>query len=847
MSQKTPDGFAIQTDDPLAKEQALISGYLTDTTKSNSSWPKPKDFAAGKEILALEKSAQIRVLRAAIPRVEWLGTLCLQSHKLMAEMDGDLDELIRDNSRLDALKNAVSGLIEAVSSRKLPYTETDLQELLEAAATCLEKGQDFALTSPMPGLLPALIGELEARSESGVADKFRPALERLHRRYAGVRYSAMHQKFAQRLDTLLQRRGETNLDESCLPDAGEAWSDALRADVQAMPRKARAKWLALLANVPGATVAKPTAKWKPQAVTLLAAVGNEEFAQLVEHWFAQVGSRANDRIGVRNNLILRALVWYTGMLSGETACRALGNAAEGCLRKIPNGLYASSVGKACFYALADMPGLEPIAQLSRLKHRIKSPWGREEIGKALQLAAHRAGLAPAELEEITVPAFGLDANNSLRQTIGGSAVEIAVAGSCDVEVRWFDAQGKALPDVPAAVKKEHAEGLKSLKRLAGDIERMLGAQRDRIERMLNSEKTWNARDWKARYVEHPLIGPLARRLIWHFQKGKKTGNGIWHKGRFQDSAGRKIDWLDDEMVVRLWHPLGFPSGTVRAWRTWLEEQEVTQPFKQAHREIYLLTGAEMQTRTYSNRFAAHILKQHQCRALCEQRGWTYNFLGKWDSDNIGARLSLPQWNLNAQFWVNYANSQFADSGVALYVSSDQVRFCRGDGDEPVELTDVPALAFSEVMRDVDLFVSVSSIAADPNWRDQGHAQYEAYWRTHTFGELSVPAEVRRDVLARLLPKLKIAGRCELKDRYLVVRGQLRTYKIHLGSGNIQMEPNSQYLCIVPDYTKSAKLRDGLVFLPFEGDQLLSVILSKALLLADDDKIKDPTIVSQLKG
>ncbi len=37
-----------------------------------------------------------------------------------------------------------------------------------------------------------------------------------------------------------------------------------------------------------------------------------------------------------------------------------------------------------------------------------------------------------------------------------------------------------------------------------------------------------------------------------------------------------------------------------------------------------------------------------------------------------------------------------------------------------------------------------------------------------------------------------------------------------------------------------------VFLPFEGDNTLSVILSKAFLLADDAKIKDATIVSQIK-
>jgi len=34
-------------------------------------------------------------------------------------------------------------------------------------------------------------------------------------------------------------------------------------------------------------------------------------------------------------------------------------------------------------------------------------------------------------------------------------------------------------------------------------------------------------------------------------------------------------------------------------------------------------------------------------------------------------------------------------------------------------------------------------------------------------------------------------------------------------------------------------------LPFEGDQALAIILSKAMLLANDTKITDPTITRQI--
>jgi hypothetical protein len=59
-----------------------------------------------------------------------------------------------------------------------------------------------------------------------------------------------------------------------------------------------------------------------------------------------------------------------------------------------------------------------------------------------------------------------------------------------------------------------------------------------------------------------------------------------------------------------------------------------------------------------------------------------------------------------------------------------------------------------------------------------------------------------------------------------------------------MEPNDQYLCIVPNRGTAAG-KAGEVFLPFEGDNTLAVILSKAFLLTNDADIKDETIRRQI--
>jgi hypothetical protein len=154
------------------------------------------------------------------------------------------------------------------------------------------------------------------------------------------------------------------------------------------------------------------------------------------------------------------------------------------------------------------------------------------------------------------------------------------------------------------------------------------------------------------------------------------------------------------------------------------------------------------------------------------------------------------------------------------------------------------------MRDIDLFVAVSSVGADRNWQDAGERtsgrfeRFDAYWSLYSDAPLQVVARTRRDAIERILPGLAIADRCELDDRWLRVRGDLRTYRVHLGSGNIVMEPTDAYLCIVPRPDQGPAAR---VFLPFDDDPMLSLILSKAFLLANDAAISDRSIASQIRG
>ena len=756
-----------------------------------------------------------------------------------------LDERRRTRGRLrepyDARVWAMRGVLDTALKRLLrprqPYTQSQLAELLRLAATT------FTAWGAWEFPLGSLLGQMPTARAGAALD--RELVRRLKdvRGLVRRRDTAEHRRFIVQIDAVLRGDGEARPLE---PD-GPAGA-AILGDVAQLPDAQHAAWTELLRHGLEIRSAAPTAEWLARARTLVETIGEERFVRRAVGWFAAgpaPGAPRDARATDADADLLKGLAWTASTVESPELAVAVGDLAVGCFRKIPSvGPVSTKAGNACLGALGRMRGLDGVAQLARARAAVKYADAHRMIDKAIGAAATRTGMSATDLEELAVPTFGFGEGGVRRQAVGAATAELAIVGSVDVELTWIAASGRRQASVPADVRAGHREALTELRKAAQDAAKMLQAQRDRIETLFLAPRTWEAAAWRARYLDHPLLAGMSRRLIWRIQRRERTTEAIWLDGRLVDVEGRPVP--TDDAQVALWHPLDGDIGSVTAWRRWLEQHEVTQPFKQAHREVYLLTHAERETDTYSNRFAAHVLRQHQFAALCRQRGWRYTLQGVWDSHNVPSR-DLPGGALRAEFWVEPpGDSQVSQAGVQLQLVTDQVRFVDGAG-VPQPLADVPPRVFSEVMRDVDLFVGVSGIAADPTWQDHGERPgYGEYWRQAAFGDLSASAQTRREVLEALLPKLRIAGRCTLDDRFLVVRGDLRTYRIHLGSGNIMMEPGSQYLCIVPDRRRAGVASPGKVYLPFEGDLTLSIILSKAFLLAADARITDRSILTQIR-
>ncbi len=793
------------------------------------------------------------------------------------------DQMFEANSRRKSKysidqKNSDWHICDKLASRakfllqsKLPFEQ---QSIVVILAACITMQDPIWLSFPIRQLIKALN---LCTSGSELEPDARELLVAL-RPVFGNGNSAEGRRFGFLIDRMLQV-------ETLIPDIkpGEAWSDAALGDLSRISGKLHQNLNALLYHCMSASAPKPSKKWQREARVLLDAIGTKQFVMSVLRWFPLVDKprtqplapnryrppEQNLLITDGNAEILKGLVWCCSLIEPEAGVmRELCALAITAYKKVSGkGARCVKLGNACVYALGAIPSEDAIGQLAILNVKINIGSARKQIDKALTIAADRLNVPRDEIEEMAVPAYGLSDVGVLRKSLGDFTADLRITGTNSTELRWIRVNGKIQKSVPAAIKRDYADELKELKQSAKDVRKILPAQRDRIDNLYLQQRSWTYNTWAERYLNHALIGTLARRLIWSFQNGDVTTSAIWHEDRFIDHHSQQCIPDPKNTTVTLWHPIDHEEETIVAWRVLLEEKQIQQPFKQAHREVYLLTDAEREAEVYSNRYAAHLLRQHQFNALCSVRNWKNRLRLLVDDEYQPATRYLDLWNLRAEFWIEGAGEDYGDDtndgGVYLYLATDQVRFYQIDAplrtahaygggyethgaegsDNPIPLRDVPPMVFSEIMRDVDLFVGVASVGNDPNWADGGpEGRYRQYWYGYSFGDLSQTATTRLDILKRIVPKLKIADRCSFDDRSLIVRGDLHTYKIHCGSANVLMEPNDQYLCIVGGGSRQA----NSIFLPFEGDTRLAVILSKAFLLADDTVITDRSIISQIK-
>jgi Domain of unknown function (DUF4132) len=565
--------------------------------------------------------------------------------------------------------------------------------------------------------------------------------------------------------------------------------------------------------------------------------------------------------------IARGVVWALSRMADQRVPALLEAAGREFYFKKFGDFRSKAAGNAVLWSLGQIGTLDAAYALARLRRATRDKSVAKLVDAALEGAGAKVGLGLDDMQDLATPDYGVGPDGTRTEMLGTHAVTLTVVSSRKATLTSLDTsdpKARRKRGVPkAAFADENAKALaEELVEAAADIALLLPEARARLQSSWRRERCWRLADWRERFLDNGLVATLTRRLVWRFETAGEALEGIPRaEGTIQLSNGDIVALPGPETRVRLWHPLTERPAAVMAWRERLKACGIRQPLAQAWRASYVVTDAERETRTYSNRFAGHILHQPPLIAILRKRGWSAASRVAYHekSDAKPNRLLLPAFGVAAEFWFSGlgAPSQPGDYGAPNYeyVTTDRLVFHALDAtsgavaDAPLPLDQVPAMAFSEAMCDLETAIDATSVAADRFWTDRGTAasmpvselpgagRYRDNFASADRGEAQA---LRKAFLEALLPSLAIAERCHIAGDWLMVDGTRTTYRIHLGSGASQLAESGRHLCIMP---KGGE--DDLDFLPSEGNPTLSLILSKAILLAQDDRIEDPTILSQL--
>lgn len=386
----------------------------------------------------------------------------------------------------------------------------------------------------------------------------------------------------------------------------------------------------------------------------------------------------------------------------------------------------------------------------------------------------------------------------------GIALYVEVDAEGRPELRCLKA-GKPLNNISAKLKKHpYVEELKA-------VQKKLKAQYSRsrlmLEQAMEDESPFFASELEA-LKRNPVIWPLLHNLVFV----GKDGTGFFDRCSLITPDGECIP-QDPAAPLRIAHPVDlYNRGVWHRYQQYLFEEEIRQPFKQVFRELYVKTDEE-RPMTHSLRYAGHQIQPQKTAALLKGRRWVANY-------EEGLQKVYYKENIIAGI---YALADWFSPADTEAPAVEWVAFYDRKSYKPLKIDDLPDILFSEVMRDVDLAVSVAHA---------GNVDPEVSHST---------IEMRRSIIAFTLPLFKLSN-VTLEGSHAFIRGTMGEYNIHLGSGVIHQKAGAA-INVLPVHSQHR----GRLFLPFvDEDPKTAEVLSKILLFAEDEKIKDPFILGQIK-
>lgn len=368
--------------------------------------------------------------------------------------------------------------------------------------------------------------------------------------------------------------------------------------------------------------------------------------------------------------------------------------------------------------------------------------------------------------------------------------------------------GKSLKKIPEKYKKNIA--IDRLKEGKSYLTKQYSRTKKALENSMLRRDEYSIHELE-QIMAHPIVRAMMSKLV--LVKTVNQNTGFWTEAGLTTIEGKMVDFNKDDRFLIAHSAHLFQNVEWDLYQRYLFENAIQQPFKQVFRELYIPTPDELEQSYRSSRYQGHQVQPQKAVALLRGRGWTVS-----NEEGLQKVFHKEGYMVTLFAQADWYTPADIESPTLEYICFYSLK------DYTVlPITTIDAVLFSEVMRDLDLVVSIAHV---------GEVNPEA---SHSSMQM-------RAVLARESASLFKLDNVEVKERYILIKGQLADYTIHLGSGMVSK--NGMQIAIIPVHSQHR----GRLFLPFVDDDPKSAeIISKMRYLALDNQIKDPTILAQINS
>lgn len=351
--------------------------------------------------------------------------------------------------------------------------------------------------------------------------------------------------------------------------------------------------------------------------------------------------------------------------------------------------------RAWAYARAGLAVLSAIGtdlaltSLDDLARHGGASWARREGRAQLEEARRGRQVRRAQLEDAIVPDLSLEDDGTALLDLGPRRYRVTfdevlapvVLDESGVRVASFP-RARKTDDASkyAAAKARHAGLVRDTKVLA---RQQLGA----LEQAMCARRAWSLDAFRARFVEHPLLRHLGRRLVWGVLEGEGLGATfrVAEDLTLADADDAELALAPDAKVV-VAHPIELEPDRLARWRALFGDYQIVQPFAQLAREL-----------TRASEVDPHATEIVSARGAGTSRGRLFGLARRgWEARAEDGVLVRWERELPAS---GYVASVTVEPGLVI-----------GEGGEDEQsitrawctmaLGELPAIDRSELMRDV---------------------------------------------------------------------------------------------------------------------------------------------------